>query len=113
MTWIRAQIFLLELAQELDIGTNLSLKSRPELWSCITEEVSIINWDRNLGLSYPSLRLCNVWWSSRPPLLLTGHSFLNSSSFLMIFNAPNAPIGGIQVMFGHQKQQSPTLGSSQ
>ncbi len=31
VTWIRAQIFLLELAQELDIGTNLLLKSRPEI----------------------------------------------------------------------------------
>jgi hypothetical protein len=31
VTWIGAQIFLLELAQELDIGTNLLLKSRPEI----------------------------------------------------------------------------------
>jgi len=31
--------------------------------------------------------------------------------FLMILNVPNAPIKGDQVLFGHQKQQSPPLGS--
>jgi hypothetical protein len=29
----------------------------------------------------------------------------------MIFNVLNAPIKGVQVLFGHQKQQSPPLGS--
>jgi len=40
-----------------------------------------------------------------------GINFFNSNLFLMIFNGPNAPIGGIQVLFGHQKQWSPPLAS--
>jgi hypothetical protein len=34
---------------------------------------------------------------------LGGHNFFNSIPFLMIFNVTNAPIGGVQVFFGHQK----------
>jgi hypothetical protein len=30
--------------------------------------------------------------------------------FLIIFNALNASIGGVQVLFGHQKQQNLPLG---
>lgn len=53
------------------------------------------------------------FWVSWPPLLLLmGRNFLNSNPFFMILNAPNAPIGGVQVMFGHQKQYSPPLGFS-
>jgi hypothetical protein len=40
------------------------------------------------------------------PFTLGGHNFLNSNIFLTIFNAPNVPMGEIQVLFGHQKQQS-------
>jgi len=29
----------------------------------------------------------------------------------MIFNVPNAPIKGVQVLFGHQKQQNPPFES--
>jgi len=29
----------------------------------------------------------------------------------MISSAPDVPVEGVQVLFGHQKQQSPTLGS--
>jgi hypothetical protein len=44
---------------------------------------------------------------------LGAHNFRNSHLFLMIFSALNAPIGigGIQVLFRHQKQPSPPLGS--
>jgi len=38
--------------------------------------------------------------------------FSASNTFKWIFSAPNAPIGGVQVLFGHQKQQRPPLGSS-
>jgi hypothetical protein len=35
---------------------------------------------------------------------LEGNNFFNSISFLMIFSVPYAAIGGVQVLFGHQKQ---------
>jgi hypothetical protein len=37
--------------------------------------------------------------------------FLNSDLFLTISSAPNTLIGGVQVLFGHQKQQNPPVGS--
>jgi len=49
--------------------------------------------------------------SSWPPLLWAGCNFLNSFPLLRIFNVPNARIWGLQVLFGHQKQLSPPLGS--
>ncbi len=45
------------------------------------------------------------------PSTLGGCNFLNSNPFLMISNAPDASIGGVQVLFGLQKQWSPPLGS--
>jgi len=38
-----------------------------------------------------------------------GHNFLNYHPFLTIFNALNTLVGGIQVLFEHQKQRSPPL----
>jgi hypothetical protein len=38
---------------------------------------------------------------------LGGHNFFDPISFLTIFCAPYAPIGGIQVLFRHKKQQNP------
>jgi len=35
------------------------------------------------------------------PFILGGHNFLNSIHFLVIFIAPEAPIGGVQFFFGH------------
>ncbi len=49
----------------------------------------------------------NFW----PPLLWGGHNFLNSNSFLTIFNAPKVPIRGVQVLFKHHKQWSPPFES--
>jgi hypothetical protein len=46
------------------------------------------------------------------PLTLGGCNVFNYNPFLTIFSAPNAPIEGVQVLFGHQKQQSPPLGIS-
>jgi len=45
------------------------------------------------------------------PLYFGGRNFLNSNMFLTIFDVLDVPIGGVQVLFGHQKQQSPPLGS--
>jgi hypothetical protein len=45
------------------------------------------------------------------PSTLGGHNFLNPIPFLIIFSAPYAPIGGVEVLFGHQKQQSLPLAS--
>jgi len=39
-------------------------------------------------------------------------NFLISNQFLKIFSVSDAPRGSIQVLFGHQKQQSTPLGSS-
>jgi hypothetical protein len=46
------------------------------------------------------------------PSTLEGRNFFNYNPFLTIFSAPDAPIEGVQVLFGHQKQQSPPLGFS-
>ncbi len=45
------------------------------------------------------------------PSTLGGINFFNPNPFLTIFSVPNAPIGRVQVLFGHQKQQSPPLAS--
>jgi hypothetical protein len=55
--------------------------------------------------------VCFFWVLVLTPSTLGGHNFLNCNLFLMISNAPYAPIGGVQVWFGHQKQQSPPLAS--
>ncbi len=39
------------------------------------------------------------------------HNFLDFISFGTFFSAPDAPIGGVYVLFGHHKQQSPPLWS--
>jgi len=39
--------------------------------------------------------------------LIWGHNFVKSYTFLKIFNALDAPIRGVQVLMGHQKQRSP------
>jgi len=41
-----------------------------------------------------------------------GHNFLVSNPFLKNISALNAPRGGVQVLFGHQKQWSLPLGSN-
>jgi hypothetical protein len=45
------------------------------------------------------------------PFTLEGHNFLISYSFLTIVSMSDAPRGGVQILFGHKKQQSPPLGS--
>ncbi len=54
--------------------------------------------------------LCNVHdfiFSVLDPLYFKGYNFLNFIPFLTIFSAPNVPIREVQVLFGHQEQQSP------
>ncbi len=46
------------------------------------------------------------------PFTLKGHNFLNFIPFLMIFNALNTPIGGVQFLFKHKKQWNLPFGSS-
>jgi hypothetical protein len=43
------------------------------------------------------------------PFISMGSNFLNSKIFWMTFSVPHALIGGVQVLFGHQKQWSPPL----
>jgi hypothetical protein len=50
--------------------------------------------------------------SSWPPLLLGGHNFLISNPFLTVMLVWDASRGGVQVLVGHHKRQSPSLGSS-
>jgi hypothetical protein len=49
--------------------------------------------------------LCSIWWFIfwvLDPPTLRGHNFFNFISFLIIFNALDAPIGRIQVLFGNR-----------
>jgi hypothetical protein len=46
------------------------------------------------------------------PSTLGGRNFLDYILFLTIFNVPHVPIGGVQILFGHHKQQNSPLGSS-
>ncbi len=50
-------------------------------------------------------------WKFLALFTLEGHNFLISNLFLPIVSKSDAPEGGVQVLFGHQKQQSPPLGS--
>jgi len=43
------------------------------------------------------------------PLYFGGHDFFISNMFWTIFNVLDAPRGGLQVLFRHQKQQNPPL----
>jgi hypothetical protein len=43
------------------------------------------------------------------PFMLVAHDFLISYLFSMIISVSNTPRGGVQVLFGHQKQQSSPL----
>jgi hypothetical protein len=45
------------------------------------------------------------------PSTLRGCNILNFNQFSTIFYAPVAPIREVQVLFVHQTQQSPPLGS--
>jgi hypothetical protein len=60
--------------------------------------------------------LCSIWWSFffefLTPFTLGGCNFLFSNPFSTIVLVWDAPRGGIQVLLGHHKQQSPPLGSS-
>jgi hypothetical protein len=47
-----------------------------------------------------------VFLSSLPSLLWGDRKFLNFNLILTIFGVPDAPTRGIQVLFGHQNQQS-------
>ncbi len=46
------------------------------------------------------------------PSILRGHNFFNSIPFFTIFNALDAPIEGVQVLFRRKKKWSLPLGSS-
>jgi hypothetical protein len=64
-------------------------------------------------LSVSRIGLCSIWWFVFEFFTLStlgGHNFLNSILFIMIFSAQDVPIEGIQVLFGHQKQQNLPLG---
>ncbi len=63
---------------------------------------------RNLPLQHKAVCFCFEFLILFP---LGGHNFLNSIPFFMIFNVPDAPIKGVQVLFEHQKQQSSPLES--
>jgi len=43
------------------------------------------------------------------PFTWGGHNFFISNLFWMILSVLDAPRGGIQIFFEHQKQQSPPL----
>jgi hypothetical protein len=43
------------------------------------------------------------------PFTLEGHNFLNFNLFSTILSVLDSPREGLQVLLGHQKQQSPPL----
>jgi hypothetical protein len=43
------------------------------------------------------------------PITLEDHNFFNSNVFSTILGVLDASRGGLQVLFGHQMQQSPPL----
>ncbi len=56
--------------------------------------------------------LIRFWWFLVCQILyLGGHKFLNSNPLLMDFSAPDTPVGEVQILFEHQKQWNPPLGS--
>jgi hypothetical protein len=57
---------------------------------------------------------CSVRWfflGVLDPSTLGAHIFFYCIPFLRIFSVPNAPIGGVQILFGQQKQWNPPCGS--
>jgi hypothetical protein len=61
------------------------------------------------------INLCSVWWfvffEFLIPFILGGHNFLISNPFSTIVSVSDVSRWGVQVLFGHQKQGSPPLGS--
>jgi len=53
--------------------------------------------------------LNNFFLEFLTPFTLGGHNFLISDMFSTILSVLDAPKGGLQVFFAHQKQQSPPL----
>ncbi len=63
-----------------------------------------------LGVYEPAFVVFNsFFWEFLTPFTLVGHNFLISNLFSTILNVLDAPRGGLQVCFAHQKQQSPPL----
>jgi hypothetical protein len=61
------------------------------------------------GLGF--VRFDGLFFVFLKPSTLQGHKIFNFNLLSTIFSVSDAPIGGVQVLFGHQKQQSPPLGS--
>jgi hypothetical protein len=82
------------------------------IWSLIAAEQPTRNFFGCLGTG-----LCNVWWFVcfffgvlNPLFSFWGVcNFLISNSFSTIVSVSDAPGGGVQVLFGHQKQRSPRI----
>jgi hypothetical protein len=59
-----------------------------------------------LGISIDNIRWF-VYFKFLAPCTLRGCNFLISNPFSTIVSVSDAPRGGVQVLFEHQKQQSP------
>jgi hypothetical protein len=63
-----------------------------------------------LGVLKPTFVVFNSFFLEFfTPFTLGGHNFLISNLFSAILSVLDAPRGGLQVCFAHQKKQSPTL----
>jgi len=80
------------------IGTLIAIEQRTRIFLSVQEPAFVVF----NGLSFWVL----------DPFCFEGGNFLISNLFLMIVSVSDAPRGGDQVLFGHQKQHSPPLGSS-
>ncbi len=102
--------YFLFILNNLKCYRSATWSSTNHLWTLITTEPYIL--ETFVGCS--GIGLCSFWWCFLKFLThstLGGCNYFNSIPFLTIFNVPNAPIKGVQIFFGHQKQQSPPLGS--
>ncbi len=62
--------------------------------------------------NWPLQHLVVCFFEFLTPSTLEGRNFFNSISFFTIFSVTNAPLGEVQVLFGHNKHHGPTLGSN-
>ncbi len=84
----------------LNCSWSITFNSTNHFWTLITLEQHTRSflgvWELNLQCSVVCL-FCVL-----DPSNLRGHNFVNCNMFLKIFSAPDAPIGGVQVLIGHQ-----------
>jgi hypothetical protein len=107
------QSFLLShflfILNNLKCYKNVTWNSTNHFWILITTEQYTKNF---LGVQKSTfVMLSDFFFEFLTPFTLWGRTFLISNLFSTIVDVSDASRGGVQVLFGHQKQQSRPLGS--